>query len=214
MRLRELKYLAAYTVPIAVWIAVYLKGVWSYAGVIYPFVLIPVLEWLLGSNNERFSEEETKKRAKNPVFDWMLYGNLLWVFGLLFFGFVEIHTSKLSLFEIMGLIPSLGILLATNAINVAHELGHRSNKNDQFLSRLLLLPCLYVHFFIEHNYGHHLKVATPEDPASARYNQSVYWFYWQSVLGQYRSAWNIQRKLLFNSNKTFFSFKNILFYLN
>ncbi len=210
MMMRDLKYIAAYTVPIAVWIAIYFKGVWSFAGVVYPFVVIPVLELLLGSNNDNLTTEEIKKRAVNPVFDWMLYGNMFWVFGLLFYGFSEIHNSQLAVFEIVGLVPSLGILLATNAINVAHELGHRNNKKDQFLSQLLLLPCLYTHFFIEHNYGHHSKVATPEDPASARYNQTVYAFYWQSVLGQYWSAWSLQKKLLRNAGRSFVSFKNIV----
>ena len=58
MMMRDLKYIAAYTVPIAVWIAIYFKGVWSFAGVVYPFVVIPVLELLLGSNNDNLTTEE------------------------------------------------------------------------------------------------------------------------------------------------------------
>lgn len=212
MGMKELKYLAAYTIPVAAGIAIYFKGAWSFAGVAYPFIVIPILELLLGTNNDNYSETTIEKRSANPVFDWMLYGNILWVFGLLFYGFRELASSQLYVFETIGLVLSLGILLATNAINVAHELGHRNNKKDQFLSKLLLLPCLYVHFFVEHNYGHHQKVATPEDPASARFNQSVYAFYWQSVFGQYQSAWKLQKKLLQNSGSPFLSIKNIVFW--
>ena len=63
-------------------------------------------------------------------------------------------------FEMIGLALSGGILLATNGINVAHELGHKSLV-ERLMSKLLYMPCLCMHFFIEHNYGHHLRVATP-----------------------------------------------------
>lgn len=209
---RDLKYLAAYSVPVAVWIAIHFRGGWSFAGVVYPFVVIPLLEWVLGVDKKNLSAEEKERTIKNPLFDWMLYGNLFWVFGLLYYGFTVLDTTQLQEYEIVGLVGSLGILLATNAVNVAHELGHRNNWLDQFLSRLLLTPCMYVHFFIEHNFGHHFKVATPEDPASAKYNQNVYSFWWQSVIGQYISAWKIQKNLLKISKRPFVSLKNTVFW--
>ena len=70
------------------------------------------------------------------------------------------------------------------------------------------MPCLYMHFFIEHNYGHHLRVATPEDGATARYNQTVYGFWFTSVTRQYASAWRIQKDLLQRQGLSFFSVKN------
>ena len=93
-----------------------------------------------------------------------------------------------------------GILLATNAINVAHELGHRGPYIERFMSKCLYMPCLYMHFYIEHNFGHHLNVATPEDGATARYNQTVYSFWWTSVSKQYLSAWKLQLELLKRQN--------------
>ena len=65
-----------------------------------------------------------------------------------------------------------------------------------------------MHFYIEHNFGHHQKAATTEDPASARYNQTVYSFWATSMVRQYVSAWNIQLELLKKENAPFFSFKN------
>ena len=79
--------------------------------------------------------------------------------------------------ETVGVVFSLGILLATNAINVAHELGHRKTRIEQMMSKALLLPCLYMHFYLEHNFGHHKNVSTPEDPATSKYNQSLYHFW-------------------------------------
>ena len=87
---------------------------------------------------------------------------------------------------------SLGVALGTNGINVAHELGHRKNVLDKTLAKALLLPSFYMHFFVEHNWGHHTYAATKEDPATAKYKQSVYGFWLTSVRGQYANAWNIQ----------------------
>ena len=70
-----------------------------------------------------------------------------------------------------------------------------------------------MHFFIEHNYGHHLKVATPEDGATAKLNQSIYSFWFSSVTKQYISAWKIQLRMLNRDGLHFFSLNNkMLFY--
>ena len=113
--------------------------------------------------------------------------------------------------EQLGRVLSLGILLATNGINVAHELGHRMTTPERYLAKLLLCPSLYMHFYIEHNFGHHKNVATPEDPASAKKQQTVYGFWITSIVGQYRNAWRIQQQLLRQQQKGFFSLKMICF---
>ena len=61
--------------------------------------------------------------------------------------------------------------MATNGINVGHELGHRKSLIARTCSKLLYLPCQYMHFYIEHNFGHHINVATPEDPATLDINK-------------------------------------------
>ena len=96
------------------------------------------------------------------------------------------------MYEIIGLTVSLGIVLSSNGINVAHELGHRKTTFEKTLSKLLLMPSLYMHFYLEHNFGHHKNVATNEDPATAKKNQSLYSFWITSVVGQYFNAWRIQ----------------------
>ena len=45
-----------------------------------------------------------------------------------------------------------------------------------------------MHFYIEHNFGHHINVATPKDPATSKFNQSVYNFWFTSVFWQYINA--------------------------
>ena len=206
--MKDLKYLAALTIPVAAIISIYYKGVWVFFTPFYVFVLIPLLELLLPKNTANYSEEELKTKKINPLFDWMLYLNFPIVYGLLFWSLLEVSLSNLETYEIIGLMFSVGIVLGVNGINVAHELGHRQTSKTRFIGKLLLLPSVYMHFYIEHNFGHHLNAATKEDPATARYNQSMYSFWITSVFRQYISAWKIQNKLLKNNNRGFLSFKN------
>jgi alkane 1-monooxygenase len=207
---KDLKYLLAFTIPMSCWLALWVKGPLSYATVIYAFGLIPILELLFSSSDSRYSEEQKSSRAVDVFFDVLLYLNVPLVFATLYGGFQTLISTELALYERIGLVLSVGIVLGTNGINVAHELGHRVTRSEQFLAKLLLLPSLYIHFFVEHNLGHHKHVATPEDPASARKNQSVYGFWWSSVTGQIVSAIKIQRHLLKVKQVRFFSLKNEL----
>jgi alkane 1-monooxygenase len=121
---------------------------------------------------------------------------------------LDITSNNYQLYELVGLVLSLGIVLGTNGINVAHELGHRQKTNERQLGKLLLLPSFYMHFYIEHNFGHHAQAATSEDPATAAYNQTLYSFWFTSVFRQYFSAWKLQSKLLESEARGFFSIKN------
>ena len=142
----------------------------------------------------------------------MLYLNLPILFGILVYGLIVLTTQDLARYERVGLVFSIGIVAGTNGINVAHELGHRQTKTEQFLAKLLLLPSLYMHFFIEHNLGHHRNIGTPEDPATARKDQSVYHFWLTSIIGQIRSAHQIQKRLLEKNGKGFWSLDNELLF--
>lgn len=211
--MKDLKYLFAYTVPISVYISFISTGIWTYFSVIYAFIIIPLLDLFIGETKENLSDDDISYIKNKWIFDLMLYLNFPIVFGLLYFFFFKIHFNEYEFYELVGLSISCGILLATNSINVAHELGHRKPFFDRFLSQALYIPCLYMHFFIEHNYGHHLKVATPEDPATAKLNQSVYSFWFTSVTRQYISAWKIQLQMLKQDGSHFFTLKNkMIFY--
>ena len=87
-------------------------------------------------------------------------------------------------------------------------LGHRSDKISRLGAKTLLLTSLYMHFFIEHNRGHHAKVATEEDPASARLGETLYAFWWRSVAGGFRSAWRIEARRLERKSLSPWSWNN------
>ena len=212
--MKDLKYLAAFTLPLSAVISIYFKGYFSFFTPFYAFVLIPVLELLLPQDKSNFEGEERVEKEKSKLFDWMLYLNIPIIFGLITYLLFDITSNSYENYELIGLVFTLGIVLGTNGINVAHELGHRQKTIERHLGKLLLMPSFYMHFYIEHNFGHHAHAATSEDPATAAYNQSVYSFWVTSVFRQYFSAWKLQTKLLTSEKKGVFSVKNdMLWYL-
>lgn len=208
--MKDLKYLMAYTVPLSVLIGLYFTGMFSYTSIVYVFIFIPIVEIFSPQKQGLFTENETNARLKNKLFDWLLYLNVPVVYALLFYGLYVFSIKPMQPYEYVGLIFSLGILLATNAVNVAHELGHRKSKFERVLTRLLLLPCLYMHFTLEHNRGHHKYVATEQDPATAKRGQMLYHFWITSVLGQFINAWRIQLAELKKKELNVISFENKL----
>ena len=210
--MKDLKYLAAFTLPVSAVISLYFQGYWSYFTPFYAFVIIPVLELLLPLDSSNINEDERETKKNKVLFDWLLYLNVPVVYGLLIYALWLVSSQSVSTTEIIGLTLSLGIVLGTNGINVAHELGHRIKTKERYLGKLLLLPSLYMHFFIEHNFGHHLNAATHEDPATAKYNQTVYSFWITSVIRQYINAWKLQQKLLKQNSAHVFSPRNDMFW--
>jgi alkane 1-monooxygenase len=91
----------------------------------------------------------------------------------------------------IGLALSIGALGGVG-INTAHELGHKKASHERWLSKLSLAQTGYGHFYIEHNRGHHVRVATPEDPSSARFGETFWEFFPRSVFGSLRSALRLE----------------------
>ncbi len=206
--MKDLKYLFAYSVPLSAFISFESMGLGTYTSVIYAFIILPFLDLVTGNSPKNLSKEDENNKKVKCIFDVMLYLNLPIVFGLLWLVFTKIQTQEYATYELIGIGLSAGILLATNAINVAHELGHRIPYFERFMSKCLYMPCLYMHFYIEHNFGHHMNVATPNDGATAKYNQTVFSFWITSVTKQYLDAWKCQMKLLKTQKGSFLSVKN------
>ncbi|WP_299213870.1 alkane 1-monooxygenase [uncultured Dokdonia sp.] len=206
--MKDLKYLSAYCVPLCAIIGISLHGFWSFLTPIYAFVCVPILELIFPVSDTNLSDNEKQQKATLHWTDFLLYFNVFIVFGIVYFTLVTLTSQEFAIYERIGMIFSCGVVIGSNGINVAHELGHRTSKVEQFLGKLLLLPALYMHFFIEHNFGHHLNAATPEDPATARYNQPLYHFWFTSITRQYVSSWKIQMNLLKREKRSFLSYKN------
>jgi len=208
MAFRDLKYLLAYLIPFICILSLQQRGGMSWAVVGFVFVLIPLVEPFWGKSTHNLDDPQKQRMLSNPLFDYLLYFNLPIVYGTLIYFLTVLNTSPLNNIEYTGLIISVGIVLGACGINVAHELGHRSDARNQFLAKLLLLPSWYMHFFIEHNRGHHKNIATELDPASARKNESLYTFWWRSVIQSYVHAWELEANRLRKEGRGFWTYHN------
>lgn len=183
------------------------RGVLTYSAFLYAYAMIPFIELLLKNDERNLSEFEESLAKRNPIYDFVLYFSVaLHIFLLTIFLF-SITDKSLETYEIVGRTLSMG-LLTTFAINLGHELGHRQTWGEQFLAKLMLLTSLMMHFFIEHNRGHHKNVGTFEDPSTARKGESVYAFWLRAIPNEYLSAWHLEKKRLEVIKQSTFSLRN------
>lgn len=188
---RTLPYLLAYISAAIAVIGLIFNGIATWILPLYAFVIIPLCELFLKPGTSNLTKEEEERELKNKFYDWIVYMivPIQWMLLVLFLFSVQ---EKLSVFELIGRIFTFGIACGVFGINVAHELGHRIKKSEQWMSKALLLTSQYMHFFIEHNRGHHKNVSTEKDPATSRYNETVFTFWFRSIIFGYLSAWKLE----------------------
>jgi len=160
-----------------------LGGMYTMSGVVFIWVVGPILDVALGE-----SDNPRPPRESGAPFE-----ALLWVHGLLHF----VMLGTLFLFAasegmtrwLIAASLSTGLVAAASAIVTAHELGHKKPRSPGWrLARALLFSINYAHFTTEHNYNHHKNVATDKDPASATYEQGLWSFWISTIPGQFMSS--------------------------
>ena len=169
------------------------------------------VDWL----SPKIKPEQPKHIVSDSYYDAILY--TLTFFQLLIISLMLVYASQLqwnSASEIGTSIVNLSVMRilvgttsGSSAIIVAHELIHRPKVHMRLLGRLLLITVCYEHFVIAHIRGHHLSVATPEDIATARLDES-FKAYWKRVyVGHFKYAWNSELKRLELTQKPVYSYK-------
>ena len=186
-----------------------LGGLWMLAAPIYAFVAIPSLDYVMKLN-------ESHLPANTEVDDLYWHRALTWAWVpvqlVMIFGLIELaaNTDRLAGWEILTMAIVVGVATGGIGITYAHELIHQKPRFERRLGELLMCSTLYGHWCIEHVYGHHINVSTPEDPATAREGESIYRFL-PRVLGQTLiSSWHIQKDMLARKNLPFWSTHNAL----
>lgn len=192
MRPSDLRYLTAYLVPACVAAGLIWRGPWAWLTPLFVFGLVPLLELVWAPRDVVSNEPATAGAPHHAFFDWLLYLCVPLHVGLLLWYLAVLTRGSLTGAETTGLVLSMGICGGSLGINVAHELGHRSRRYEQRLAQVLLGSALYLHFFIEHNRGHHRHVATPLDPATSRFNEPFWQFLPRALGGELRSAWHLE----------------------
>jgi len=177
------------TIPASVYISFTLNGIGTYFALFYAFGFLPIVELFLKPNFSNYSDEKSSQLNNDRYFDFLLY--LMVPIQLVLFYLFILQVQMRSGVELLGVILAFGLACGTLGINCAHELGHRHKSYEKFMAKLLLLSSLYMHFYIEHNRGHHKYVSTPRDPASSRQGESLYLFFPRSIISGWLSAWKI-----------------------
>lgn len=202
------KYLLGYVPALLSLIAIWAGGGWSFLAPIVIFTIAPLYELIARGTTENLNQTEEEQIRAKRVFDAALYMAVPIQFALLTYFLYRVGFTSLHGWEILGMTLSMGMSCGILGINVGHELGHRRKPSEQRMAKALLLTSLYTHFFIEHNRGHHARVATDDDPATARYGEWLWTFIPRSMVGGYLSAWELERVRLSARGQRTLSWQN------
>src|SRR5450830_1371076 len=181
------------------------QGAWLWLVVPVGYVLVPLLDSIVGKDHANPSVDQLKN---DRYFAHVLYGAtaMHWA-AMVGMAYVVSHWH-------WSWVAMLGAGLSAGLINgvglaIGHELGHKATDQEQTLAGKLVLACCgYGHFIVEHNKGHHKDVATPEDPASARFGESLYRFACRELPGALVRAWHLETQRLQRQDKRWWSPQN------
>jgi alkane 1-monooxygenase len=170
--------------------------------VLFVYGFLPLMDFLVGTDTANPPDAAVAELARQRYYRWAVYVAVPVVYAVLVFAAFVAVRGGLRWPEWLGWMMSTGIVSGVS-INLAHELGHQSAPFERLLAKVALAPSAYGHFFVEHNRGHHVRVATFEDPASARFGESFYRFYPRCVIGGVRSAIELERRRLRDLGRPF-----------
>ncbi len=194
--MHPLLYLPVYLLPLLAFAALSLGGLWLLALPAVVFGLVPTAELFLPGTTDNTRAASRRPPLERRLLDGLIYGLVPLQVALVIHLPAQIASGALAGWEILGGILTVGICCGAFGINLGHELGHRTSKLDQGAAKLMLATSLYMHFFIEHNRGHHARVATPQDPASSRRGEALYRFWIRSTVGGWLHAWTLEDQRL------------------
>lgn len=186
------------TMPLLPFLAVGLHqltgwGVWLWLGPIVILGIVPLIDWAAGLDPSNPPDSVIKALEQDRYYRWLTYLFLPLQYAGFALAFWYIATGDLTLINKIGLAVTVGFIGGLG-INTAHELGHKKEAHERWLSKIALAQSCYGHFYIEHNRGHHVRVATPADPASSRVGESFYRFWPRTVFGSLASAWELESR--------------------
>lgn len=169
------------------------NSLWLWTGPIVILGVVPVVDLLTGVDRSNPPDEVIASLEADRYYRWLTYAYLPLQYAGLVLGLYVIARGDLTTVDKVGLTVTLGFVAGVG-ISTAHELGHKRESVERWLAKVALAQSFYGHFAVEHNRGHHVRVATPEDPASARMGESIYAFWPRTVVGSLRNAWRLEAR--------------------
>ncbi len=183
------------------------NGLWAWWGIFFVYVIIPALDLIFGEDTTNPDETQVPELESHALFRWLVIINVPIQYAATVWGAWMIAHYHPAWWVTLGFIFTIGGINGIG-INTAHELGHKKEKFERWLSKVALGPTCYGHFFVEHNRGHHKNVATPQDPASAKMGESFWHFLPRTMIGSLRSAWHLEAERLARLGKSPWSWDN------
>ncbi|MBY4011933.1 alkane 1-monooxygenase [Rhodococcus fascians] len=190
--------------------------VWWWIGALLVYGLLPILDRFFGPDGDNPPDEVMKALEEDKYYRYCTYAYIPFQLASLVFACYLWSADNLSWLGIdggLGLLSKIGLAISIGVmggvgINTAHELGHKKDDLERWLSKITLAQTFYGHFYIEHNRGHHVRVATPEDPASSKFGESFWAFLPRSVWGSLRSSWELEKTRMERLGKSTWSIHN------
>lgn len=161
----------------------------------YGWVLMPLLDMVLG-RNLRNPDPDTPDEALFwfRLLTWIWFPvQFLLVYGSLWY---LRHVAAHSTLETLGIMFGIGVTTGVVGIVYAHELFHKPNRVERTLGDLLMALVMYGHFRTEHLLVHHPHVGTPRDTVTARYNEGFHRYFLRVLRDGFGSAWRAERAML------------------
>lgn len=204
-------FLVVFLLPLSVIVGYLLGGGWNFLTPLLVFGLIPVLDLILGKSTANPTAEQEKVLLSDARYRNITFAAAAVQVGLVLWGGYIVAHRSLGFLGFVGFVLAVGISSGALGINVSHELSHRiDNKLEPLLGRVMLATVLYAHWSIEHVIGHHKSVATPRDAATARFGESFWRFLPRTVIGSFKSSWELEAARLARKNKGVVSLENRL----
>lgn len=196
-------YVPGATAALACYFAVHNHTYGTFLTFFAGYVLVPIADLILGEDSYNATEEEEDKMKRNP---WFRYVTLLYtptyIATIVYGVYAIIIAESLTNTQLFGITLSVGIA-GGFGIGCVHELIHRPHFIDMFSGVVATVFANYSHFWIEHLWGHHKRVATDEDPASSALGDDLYTFLVKDIYYSFTDALKIESKFLSKKKKSF-----------
>ena len=173
------------------------------------YVVLPIADWLVGRDSRNPPDSAVPSLEADGYYKFLVYASIPLFYVSWLIAAWAIATQHYDWVGYLGV--SLAVALTNGlALVVGHEIGHKSSRLEKRLAQIVLAVPAYGHFSAEHNRGHHKDVATPNDPASSRFGESLYAFVLREIPGALNRAWQDEKTRVARNGKGAWSLSNEL----
>jgi alkane 1-monooxygenase len=168
---------------------------WLFVPLVYVYVWVPIADAIFGEDRHNPPDEVVSLMARDRYYQALLYLDIALLYANFLVSAWFVGRHAVPWWALVAFALGVGVT-SVDALVIGHELGHKHGRSAKIAARLALALVGYGHFRIEHNRGHHVHVATPEDCASARMGESVYRFALRELPGALARGHLLERERL------------------